>query len=212
MTYYPSNSSFKDLSGNIVNKWQIIEVDQENSYPKSIYYICKCLRCGNIKSVSANNLKTKATSSCCGKSKHNGYKTREYRIYLDMKNRCCDIKHKAYPNYGARGITICERWLDLNSGFMNFLSDMGNRPSKKHTIERIDNSLGYSPQNCSWETMEVQQRNRRNNTVTEYEVKAIRYDREIMQLSYDELATKYNKKLEQIGKLCRYQTWKNVHY
>lgn len=212
MGYYPSNSSFKDLSGDRVGDWEIIKVDQENSYPRSIYYLCKCLRCGNLKSVSANNLKAKTTLSCCGKSKHNAYKTREYHIYLDMRKRCYDVNHKAYPNYGGRGITMCDSWIDPVNGFINFIADMGGRPSEKHTIERLDNSLGYSVTNCSWETMEVQQRNRRNNTVTEDEVKAIRYDREVMGLSHLELAAKYNKKVEQIGKLCRYVTWKNIHY
>jgi len=212
MTYFPTSKFFKDLSGTRVNDWEIIKVNQELSAPKSIYYVCKCLRCGNEKSIRDSNLKSKATMSCCGSVKHNAYKTREYHIYLDMKNRCYSVNHSAYKNYGGRGITICPEWLDEENGFKNFLNDMGVRPTDKHTIERLDNSLGYSKENCSWETMKVQQRNRRNNTVTEEEVKMIRYDREINLLSHKELSEKYNKKLEQIGKICRYQTWKDVKY
>jgi hypothetical protein len=61
-----------------------------------------------------------------------------------MKRRCLDKNNKAYGNYGGRGITICERW----KNFENFISDMGRRPSEKHSIDRINNDGNYQPSNC----------------------------------------------------------------
>jgi hypothetical protein len=82
-----------------------------------------------------------------------------------MKARCANPNHKAYYNYGGRGIKVCDEWV---YDFNKFLSDMGPRPSKKHSLERGKNDLGYSKSNCSWETAEVQSRNKRNNRVLTY--------------------------------------------
>ncbi len=72
-----------------------------------------------------------------------------YRIWLGMKRRCTDTKCKDYKKYGAKGITVCERW---NGSFVNFLSDMGERPSLDHSIDRLDPSGDYRPDNCRWAT------------------------------------------------------------
>jgi hypothetical protein len=74
-----------------------------------------------------------------------------------MRQRCNDSNHQKYPSYGARGIRVCERWND----FALFLSDMGVRPSSRHSIERIDNDVGYEPSNCRWATGYEQGRNTR---------------------------------------------------
>lgn len=76
-----------------------------------------------------------------------------------MIQRCTNHKNKYYPNYGGRGITVCQEWRD---SFENFLKDMGECPSK-HQIDRIDNNGGYRKENCRWVTPKTNSRNRRDN-------------------------------------------------
>jgi hypothetical protein len=81
-----------------------------------------------------------------------------------MRQRCLNPKDPVYSNYGGRGITICPTWSD----FTVFLADMGERPSKAYSLERLDVNGNYTPDNCVWATMSQQNRNRRNTKRFEY--------------------------------------------
>ncbi|UFS77253.1 hypothetical protein LPB73_07705 [Tardiphaga sp. 37S4] len=89
--------------------------------------------------------------------RHGFARTQIYRTWQSMLQRCCNPKSASFPGYGGRGITVCDRW----KTFENFRSDMGDRPSPAHSLDRIDNELGYSPENCRWSTPREQVLNTR---------------------------------------------------
>jgi hypothetical protein len=84
----------------------------------------------------------------------------EYRAWCNMLQRCYDKHVKEFKNYGARGIRVCPRW---RRSFQNFLLDMGPKPSPKYSLDRRNNSRGYSKRNCRWTTKHEQTRNTRRN-------------------------------------------------
>lgn len=94
----------------------------------------------------------------------------EWRIWRAMRSRCNpDLKQtKDTQKYIEKGITVCPKWDNPESGFQEFLKDMGPRPSKKHSIDRIDNSKGYFPDNCRWATPIQQARNTDSNRMVEF--------------------------------------------
>lgn len=97
--------------------------------------------------------------------KHGFSNTTIYYIWANMKYRCLNPNDKSYRYYGGRGIKVCDRWLDKENGFINFLTDMGLRPSSGHSLDRIDPTGNYCPENCRWATYKEQANNRTNSHI-----------------------------------------------
>lgn len=131
----------------------------------ALLWRCICA-CGNTKVVAGYNLGRGDTKSCgCLRAKRHDYGAAEYLAWTSMLNRCGNPKQRSYPDYGGRGIKVCRRWV---KSYANFLADMGRRPSVGLSLDRIDNSKGYSPGNCRWATRKEQANNSRKNRLITY--------------------------------------------
>ena len=160
--------AFIDLTGQRFGKLEVLErVANRKSKAR---WLCQC-DCGARKEIQAANLRNGNTRSCgCGMRTHGmtGMRTHgmtstpEYGIWKGMKRRCLNPRDSYWENYGGRGISICERWLN---SFENFYADMGKRPSPDLSIDRYPNNDGnYEPANCRWATKSQQNANRRRPT------------------------------------------------
>lgn len=131
------------------------------------YWMCDC-ECGKSVEVMRENLGKGSISCGCQRRKdasarllrHGLSRTKAHTAWAACRARCYATTNKSYPDYGARGITVCKRWRD---SFENFFADMGNPPSPQHSLERKDNDGPYSPQNCIWALPVVQCNNQRTN-------------------------------------------------
>ncbi len=150
----------------------IHEIDRrDRDKSKMALYQCSCEN-KTLVELSIIRVNRNAVKSCgCLKSsknrsqrfiRHGMTKSTEYIIYLGIKARCLNKNSDSYGDYGGRGITICDRWLEC---FENFYADMGDRPSMEYSIHRVDNDGNYEPGNCIWATIDVQANRKRNNRI-----------------------------------------------
>lgn len=159
---------FLDLTGQTFNQLTVVRRGLSDNRGNSKYW-CLC-SCGNGVLIRSTDLKLGITKSCgCYMLKRNsethlihghkkgGIRTSEYHSWEAMIKRCTNPNYEHWDYYVGRGITICERWLK----FEHFITDMGTKPSPKHSIDRINTNGNYEPGNCKWSTAKEQAANRR---------------------------------------------------
>lgn len=159
------NSRKVDLSGRKFGRLTVIG-RSERGPSNSRYWACRC-DCGALHRAATHSLTSGAIVSCgCYQKQRTAARNRrhgmtgspEYKVYRSMMDRCYRAGNKSFENYGGRGIQVCDEW---RASFAQFLSNMGPRPSTQHTLERVNNQLGYSPLNCVWADRSQQAVNRR---------------------------------------------------
>lgn len=141
--------------GSVYGNWIVIEAAVSSPSGKNWKVQC---RCGSIRTIQQSGLHAGTSTSCgCGRRTHGKTNTVEYTIWAAMWQRCANPRNRQYGEYRNRAPD--EAW----RSFETFYADMGPRPSSKHSIERVENSKGYSKDNCIWALVEVQARNKTNN-------------------------------------------------
>lgn len=141
---------------------------ENHGYARSKFWRCAC-ECGNEVVRSSTYLKTVKFPSCGCDTKrcqitHGMSDSPEFSVWLGVISRCYNKNNSAYHNYGGRGITVCDEWLH---SFESFYEDMGSRPAK-YELDRVDNSKGYSKDNCRWASKSENLRNTRRNVMVDY--------------------------------------------
>lgn len=151
--------------------------------------------------------------------KHNRSLSPEYEAWHKMKQRCYNLNDPSYSSYGARGIIVCDRWLN---SFSNFLEDIGPKPFDDYTLDRINNDGNYTPDNCQWSSKSQQAYNRRpkelvkglyrrgenhaRSKLTEAEIREIKESF----LKKSTLAKQYSVSYQTISRIKNNETWKHV--
>lgn len=160
--------------GNMYGYLRVESIAEKKGKSRHLHYNCTCTRCGKTDVIIPSyRLKGGTSKSCgCTRIKHGHCSrifkggTEAYKRYIEMHRRCEEPGHRGYERYGAKGIKVCDRWSGPN-GFENFFEDMGPCPSG-HTLDRIDGTKGYSPENCRYADSQTQNSNRADNVHITY--------------------------------------------
>ena len=175
-------ANVKDMTGKRFGRLVVLEKVAPQIGPtgrKRTAYRCKC-DCGNVVVVLRENVVSGRTGSCgCYKhergvevnTRHGETRTRLHNLWLSMKARCQNPNNKSYHNYGGRGVTVCDEWSNSYESFRDWA--LANGYADNLSIDRLNNDMGYSPDNCRWVTFHQQQNNRRNNRVIEFTGKSM---------------------------------------
>lgn len=152
-----------DLTGQRIGK--LVVLGRTERRGGRVAWLCRC-DCGNETVAITTSLATgrKKSCGCLQKErvsetfkKHGQYKTRLYKIWSNMLQRCGNPKNDSYSTYGAKSITVCDEWKDFDSFYAWAIS---NGYADNLSIDRIENGKGYSPENCRWATPQEQTDNR----------------------------------------------------
>ena len=155
-------------------RFGMLTVEGPQSRPGRRVWACRC-DCGQVIEVTTGNLRNRSYTNCgCNRSGvrrqgrlrhgHARPRTKEYRTWAHLVQRCINPSNAAYALYGGRGVTVDPEWA---ASFEAFLRDVGHADTPDHTIDRIDNSRGYEPGNCRWATRAEQSRNTRRNIMVD---------------------------------------------
>lgn len=157
-----------DMSGEIYNSWKVLYFLRNKK--NSSYWMCKCI-CGKQKPVSRQNLKGNKSTSCgCAEKEKRRlnkipFRKRIAQVHHAVMQRCYDSTQKRFKDYGGRGIKVCDQWHDLNC-FYSWMIKMGYQEGLE--INRINNDLGYSPENCNLVTRKENANNTRRTRYHEF--------------------------------------------
>ena len=188
----------KDITGQRFGKLTVIKYIGKDKNNTSLW-LCKC-DCGNFTKVLKTNLSNNHTKSCGCLRKENTLSAKHgkchdnlYKIYYGIIKRCYNKNDQAFKNYGARGIVVCQEWLDDFMNFYNWAIDNNYRDGL--SIDRIDNDGNYGPSNCKWSTPKQQARNRRSNKnyTINGETHCLKEWCEILELKYETAHARINQ-------------------
>ena len=165
----------KDYTGQRFGKLTALEPTNERKKTgNNVIWLCKC-DCGNLVKIPTSEFSAKAHTRSCGcwrsekmtisQTTHGGARERLYIVWMSMRRRCYEKKNKDYPNYGGRGIKVCDLFQDYGA-FRKWAFESGYDPNANYgecTLDRIDANGDYEPQNCRWVSLANQNNNKRDN-------------------------------------------------
>ncbi len=196
-----------DLTGRASGLWVVLGFSHYEYRKGRRFHLWKCrCKCGTERAVLGMHLSRGKSTSCgCQAGTHRLSKSSEFFIWNQMIARCHRPKTNGYWAYGGRGIAVCERW---RSSFIDFYRDVGPRPSRLHTLDRLKVDGHYEPGNVRWATKAEQMQNQRRTKLSPEKVLAIR---EVATASNrKELAARYGVTPAMIDRVAKGRAWKNI--